>query len=213
MADGVREFDLNGPLRVLATVLIVGYWSAPATALSPRSGSPFAVGNPPLTTTVRPYVSTRQLEERTHELVNAERVERGLQPLEHVDEIRLIARSHSNDMAARGYFGHKSPEGLDPTDRGQEEGYDCRKNYGSYYTWGLGENIAAVPLFGANRVVNGRIVSHDWFTLEGLAQEAMKVWMGNKKHRENILDASYDRAGTGVAMAKDGKVYFTQNFC
>ena len=37
--------------------------------------------------------------------------------------------------------------------------------------------------------------------------------MGNKKHRENILDASYDRAGTGVAIAKDGKVYFTQNFC
>jgi len=37
--------------------------------------------------------------------------------------------------------------------------------------------------------------------------------MGNQRHRENILNTSYDRTGIGVAIAKNGKVYFTQNFC
>ena len=50
-------------------------------------------------------------------MVNAERVKRGLSPLEHIEEIRLIARSHSEDMAVRSYFSHDTPEGLGPTDR------------------------------------------------------------------------------------------------
>ena len=208
-----KQVGLNRPLRVLAMVLIAGCGSAPETAQSPRSGSPFAVATPPLTTTAKPSIDTRRLEKRTHELVNAERVKRGLQPLEHIDEIGRIARSHSKDMADRNYFGHNSPEGRNATDRAQKGGYDCRKDYGSHYTYGLGENLATVPLFGRYRAVNGRIVSRDWFTPEGLAREAVKVWMEREEHRENILNASYDRAGIGVAVAKDGKVYFTQNFC
>ena len=182
-------------------------------ALHSRSGSPSAVGTAPLTTTVEPYVDMRQLEQRTHELVNDERAGRGLQTLEHNEKIRLIARSHSEDMAARDYFGHKSPEGLGPAKRGRRAGQNCRKNYGSHYTTGLGENIYAAPLYHAFTKVEGRIVSYTWLTPEGLARKAVKVWMGNKQHRENILDTSYDRTGVGVAIAKDGKVYFTQNFC
>ena len=116
-------------------------------------------------------------------------------------------------MAARDYFGHKSPEGLGPADRGRKEGYDCRKKYGSHYTTGLGENIYAAPLYHAFTKVEGRIVSYIWLTLEGLAKKAVEGWMANKRHRENILDTSYDRTGVGVAIAKDGAVYFTQNFC
>lgn len=210
---GPPRLDRNRLLRILATVLITGCWSAPAMALDSRSDSPLAVGTVPLTTTVKPSVDTRQLEQRTHELVNDERASRSLQPLEHTEQIRLIARSHSEDMAARDYFGHKSPEGLGPADRGRREGHNCRKNYGSHYTTGLGENIYAAPLYHAFTKVEGRIVSHIWLTPEGLARKAVKVWMGNKQHRENILDTSYDRTGIGVAIAKDGKVYFTQNFC
>ena len=67
-----------------------------------------------------------RLEDRTHELVNAERINRGLGLLEHVREIRLIARSHSDDMARRDYFSHTSPEGLTAADRGDRAGYDSR---------------------------------------------------------------------------------------
>lgn len=210
---GSPRLDRNRLLRILATVLITGCWSAPAMALHSRSGPPLAVGTAPLTTTVKPHVETRQLEQRTYELVNDERARRGLQPLEQTQKIRFIARSHSEDMAARDYFGHKSPEGLGPADRGRREGQNCRKNYGSHYTTGLGENIYAAPLYHAYTKVEGRIVSYVWLTPEGLAKKAVKGWMANERHRENILDTSYDRTGVGVAIAKDGKVYFTQNFC
>lgn len=210
---GSPRLDRTRLLRILATVVITSCWSAPATALLFRSGSPLAVGTAPLTTTVKPSVDTRLLEQRTHQLINDERARSGLQPLEHTQNIRLIARSHSEDMAARGYFGHKSPEGLGPADRGRREGRDCRKNFGSHYTTGLGENIYTAPLYDAFTKVKGRIVSYIWITLEGLARKAVKGWMGNKRHRENILNTSYDSTGVGVAIAKDGKVYFTQNFC
>ena len=67
-----------------------------------------------------------RLEDRAHELVNAERIDRRLSPMEHVREIRWIARSHSDDMATRDYFSHTSPEGLTTTDRVDRAGYDSR---------------------------------------------------------------------------------------
>ena len=136
-----------------------------------------------------------------------------MQPLKHIEKIRLIARSHSEDMAVQDYFAHRSPEGLSPTDRGQKEGYNCRKDYGSYYTYGLAENIHQGWLYDSYSTRNGRIASYTWFTMEGLAQTAVGGWMESRGHRENILKTTYDRTGIGVAVAEDGKVYFTQNFC
>ena len=36
--------------------------------------------------------------------------------------------------------------------------------------------------------------------------------MSSPGHRQNILDSSYDRAGVGIAIADDGKVFFTAEF-
>ena len=160
----------------------------------------------------KPDIDIRQLEDRTHQLINLERVKRGLSPLEHIENIRLIARSHSEDMAERNYFSHDTPEGLDPTDRGRNAGYNCRKDYGAYISFGLAENIYQGGLISLTTFING-VASHDWFTLEEIAAGAVESWMNSRGHRENILDSSYDRTGIGVAIAEDGKVYFTQNFC
>ena len=146
-------------------------------------------------------------------MINAQRSANGFQPLDHIEKIRLIARSHSEDMASRNYFSHDSLEGLDPSDRAARVGYDCRKDYGSYFTYGLAENIHQGWLFDSFQTVSGRITSYDWFTLEELAHLAVNGWMDSPGHRQNILDSSYDRAGMGVAIADDGKVFFTQNFC
>jgi uncharacterized protein YkwD len=51
------------------------------------------------------------------ELVNKERTKRGLQPVKADAEMTKVARSHSKDMFARGYFSHYTPEGKDPFDR------------------------------------------------------------------------------------------------
>ena len=58
-----------------------------------------------------------ELEAEMLELINAERVEVGLAPLGADLELTIVARQHSVDMFARGYFAHTTPEGRSPFDR------------------------------------------------------------------------------------------------
>ena len=57
------------------------------------------------------------LEKQMLDLVNQERVKAGLSPLQADPELTEVARKHSADMFARGYFAHDTPEGLSPFDR------------------------------------------------------------------------------------------------
>ena len=57
------------------------------------------------------------LEKRMLDLVNQERQAAGLSPLQADPELTEVARKHSADMFARGYFAHDTPEGLSPFDR------------------------------------------------------------------------------------------------
>jgi uncharacterized protein YkwD len=61
-----------------------------------------------------------ELEKRMLDLVNNERQANGLQPLVPDPELTEVARRHSADMFARGYFAHDTPEGLSPFDRMRE---------------------------------------------------------------------------------------------
>lgn len=76
------------------------------------------------------------LEKRMLDLVNAERVANGLQPLAPDPELTEVARRHSADMFARGYFAHDTPEGLSPFDRMKEANV-------RFLT--AGENLALAP--------------------------------------------------------------------
>lgn len=58
-----------------------------------------------------------ELESRMLALLNQERARAGLPSLRADPELTAVARAHSADMFARGYFSHVSPEGGDPTDR------------------------------------------------------------------------------------------------
>ena len=70
------------------------------------------------------------------ELVNGERMAAGLRPLAADAELEQVARQHSTDMFARGYFAHVTPEGRDPFERMREA--DVR-----FLT--AGENLALAP--------------------------------------------------------------------
>jgi len=61
---------------------------------------------------IRPSLEAKMLE-----LINMERAQEGLKPLKADREETLVARAHSKDMFARGYFAHVNPEGKDPFDR------------------------------------------------------------------------------------------------
>lgn len=70
------------------------------------------------------------------EMINAERREHGLRPLEMDPELRDVARKHSRDMFQRGFFSHVNPDGENPFDRMREEGI----RFGT-----AGENLAMAP--------------------------------------------------------------------
>ncbi|MDB5205238.1 MAG: hypothetical protein JWR72_313 [Flavisolibacter sp.] len=55
-------------------------------------------------------------------LVNEERTKRGIPAVKADPDLTLVARAHSTDMFARGYFSHYTPEKKDPFDRMKKAG-------------------------------------------------------------------------------------------
>jgi uncharacterized protein YkwD len=97
----------------------------------PESGETVELGFTVADTRPRPEIEARMLE-----LVNRERAAAGLQPLTHDPELVEVARRHSSDMFARGYFSHNTPDGLSPFDR-------IRASNVTFRT--AGENLALAP--------------------------------------------------------------------
>ena len=94
---------------------------------SERVTLPFKVA----TTRPRP-----DLEQKMLDMVNQERAAAGLRPLVADPELTEVARRHSADMFARGYFAHDTPEGRTPFDRMNAAGVN-------FLT--AGENLALAP--------------------------------------------------------------------
>lgn len=82
------------------------------------------------TTNVKPRAG---LEADMLVLVNQERAKSGLAPVVADPELTLVARAHSMDMFARGYFSHYTPEKKDPFDRMRKAGIKFKA---------AGENLA-----------------------------------------------------------------------
>lgn len=76
------------------------------------------------------------LEKQMLDLVNQERQAAGLPPLQADPELTEVARKHSADMFARGYFAHDTPDGLSPFDRMKQANV-------RFIT--AGENLALAP--------------------------------------------------------------------
>ncbi len=77
-----------------------------------------------------------ELEAQMLALVNEERTKAGLSPLVADPELTPVARAHSSDMFARGYFSHYTPEGQDPFARMRAANITFRT---------AGENLALAP--------------------------------------------------------------------
>jgi uncharacterized protein YkwD len=108
----------------------------------------------------RPEDRLRESFEReSFELANAVRAQRGLDPFAWNDRVAAVARKHSEDMAARGYFDHVNPDDESPGDRLDEAGLDWR---------GYAENIAA----GQSDAI-----------------DAHHAWMNSEGHRNNLMSS------------------------
>lgn len=127
-------------------------------------------------------------ESRFIELANRERIRYRLNTLE-VDPVLVkAAREHSRDMYERNYFSHTSPDENKKTAmRRYLAALGERPDYAI-----VGENLFFCSIVDVNR-----------------GQHAL---MNSRYHRENILDARFDRIGVGVYKAPDGSFWVTQMF-
>lgn len=116
--------------------------------------------------------------------INEERKEHSLSPLKLNKAITYVAREHSEDMARRSYFSHKTPEGITV--------YDRLINNSLYFLL-AGENIAVYDSDYLNETVSG--------------------WMQSPSHRANVLSDEYNEVGVGVFCVFNGTYcYVTADF-
>ncbi|MEU5208704.1 CAP domain-containing protein [Streptomyces sp. NPDC020742] len=115
-----------------------------------------------------------QFAQKIVELVNAQRAQHGCGPLTVDARLQKAAQAHSDDMAARNYYEHNTPEGVDPGTRMTNAGF-------AWQSWA--ENIFKSPKDPAT---------------------AMDGWMKSPGHRDNILNCSYKSTGVGVNMSANG---------
>ena len=169
---------------------------------------------PPTTSTPKPPAVDPLVEIRTTamSLVNEARAEQGLSPLESSDELVQTATRHSEDMAARGYFAHDSPDGDTYLDRYREAGFYCQRKI-EWITHQGAENIFQGWATSSWTLQNWRIVEIKVSNAEHLAQQAVEGWMQSPGHRANILNRVWQQQGIGVATGYGDRVYITQNFC
>lgn len=149
-------------------------------------------------------VSSEDVEKFVAEDVNDYREANGLDRLEYSHALASVSREHSKDMADRGYFSHKNPEG--------ERAWD-RWGSGHCRTW-YGENLfqswANAPLEAGEDYLR---------TSDKLAQRTLKGWQDSPPHNEAMLAKSWDVVGYGVYFVysddDDGsyKMYVTMNMC
>ena len=110
--------------------------------------------------------------------VNALRARHGLVPLRHSAGLTAAARHHSREMASRGYFGHRSPDG-GAFDRRIARFY----SQDAHRYWSVGENLLWA---------SGEMHS---------AKEAVDTWLRSTKHRAIMLQAHWRQLGVGAVLA------------
>lgn len=143
---------------------------------------------------VDPHTQMAELERRIFELVQDERhrIDPGAKPLALDSELIGVARAHSEDMAAKNYFAHKSPTG--------ESSADIIMDKDDKWQGLLGENLAAQH-FNVGYDVDVELFAHRF----------VESWLASPSHKDNLAFAAYDKTGVGAAVSGD-TIYVTQLF-
>ncbi len=103
------------------------------------------------------------------DLANTDRAANSLGGLTINPTLVEAAQAKADDMAAKSYFAHKSPEGLDSWHWFKEAGYDFQH---------AGENLAVDFSDSA---------------------DVERAWMNSPSHRDNILNGKYTEIGIATA--------------
>ncbi len=104
---------------------------------------------------------------------NGERLSNHAPALNVNAQLAAAAQAKANDMAARGYWSHVTPDGKQPWSFVEGSGYQYKA---------AGENLA----YGF-----------------GTSDQVMTAWMHSSEHRDNILNANYQDVGFATANVAD----------
>lgn len=100
---------------------------------------------------------------------NTQRANNGSEALRLNQQLSAAAQAKANDMVARNYWAHNTPDGQEPWIFIKDAGYQYLK---------AGENLA----YGFNT-----------------SNDAVVGWMNSTTHRENMLDSAFSEVGFGFA--------------
>lgn len=125
------------------------------------------------------------------ELINHDRTSNGSPSIPANAALTALARAHAQDMAARNFFAHVNPDGIDPQGRAINAGI----------RGGVFENIAYQSGFDS-----GHRQIHD------SEASMMSEPKNEQNHRSNILDPNHACVGVGIVRAPSGKLYMVQEF-
>jgi uncharacterized protein YkwD len=126
----------------------------------------------------RAHEATEGLESTLLAEVNAVRRRHSVVPLRSSPELRAAADAHSEAMARRGFFGHRSADGTPFWQR-------VRRFYPSarFRQWSVGENLL-------------------WSSPNITARDAVRRWLGSGGHRRNLLSGRWRELGLGVVHVR-----------
>lgn len=172
-----------------------------AEMLPPSSASPYAgdtgrsAGPPSPTPTVSlltappnpnaghsPAARPAQLENRTINLINQARQKARCPRAGGNGQLRKAARRHSDDMARHGSVSHTGSDNSTYPQRARAAGY--------------------------RRPTTGEVVGAGYRD----AKTAVSAWLANAGQRGVLLNCTARAIGVGVAIAADGKLYWTADF-
>jgi len=159
-----------------------------------------------------PTINVGQIELLIHNGINSEREKNGLPSMAWNEKLNLIARGHSQDMIDRAYFEHDSPDGHDFAWRYAQGGYSCNIEVGNTIYNGA-ENIFQGYTYSYPERIVYSGTGKKYSTNEEIAADAVNGWMNSPGHRQNILEPFWKSEGIGIAIALNGELYATENFC
>lgn len=106
--------------------------------------------------------------EKLLEQTNKKRAEQGLEPLKLNSKLSVAAQKKAQDMFAKNYWAHVSPDNVEPWDFILSEQYD--------YSY-AGENLAK--------------------NFEN-SEEVVEAWYESPSHKENLLNSNYNEVGFAI---------------
>lgn len=181
-----RQRTLRPSLLVVLAALGAACSSSPAPAPPP---APVPVGTsrpvtPPPTVTPAPAVNLEALADDLFDRTNMARRNSGLAGLSRSVNLMAAAQLQADQMVKAGRMDHDLAGQPYPTLR-------SRFMAVQYSARAAGENIA-----------------------EGqrTPTEVVAAWMDTTKHRTNIVSKDFTELGTGVAAARNGRLYFVAVF-